>query len=67
MELRLLSAHMYIIYNNELLVHKGAIDSDPRGNNKEVENYMDLALMKLVEGNNIIISGTKPYGCSAKI
>jgi peroxiredoxin len=59
--------NMYIINKDGVLVYKGAIDNDPRGNmSADRVNYVDQALGELLKGEPISTPETKPYGCSVK-
>jgi peroxiredoxin len=60
--------HMYIIDQNGVLVYKGAIDDNPRGNKAkgEVTNYVDKALTELMAGKPVSTAETRAYGCSVK-
>ena len=60
--------HMYIIDKTNGVVYEGGIDDDKSGSNSRGErnNYVDLALTNLTEGDTIEISKSKPYGCSVK-
>jgi peroxiredoxin len=58
--------HMYIINPEGVLLYNGAIDDDPRGSNEDRLNYVNEALQKLMSGEAITTSTTRPYGCSVK-
>ena len=50
------------------VVYRGAIDSDPRGNEEasETTNYVRQALSELLSGQEVSTPRAKPYGCSVK-
>lgn len=61
--------HMYIIDKDGKLAYQGAIDSIPSADPSDVEkadNYVKLALNSYLDGKEIKIKQTKPYGCSVK-
>ncbi len=62
--------HMYVIDTRGKLVYAGAIDNNrsprPASNPDEVVNYVAQALGALLNGEDIAVSETKPYGCSVK-
>lgn len=58
--------HLFIINKEGILVYQGAIDNDPRGNQPEKTNYVDVALAEVVQGKSVTTAVTKPYGCSVK-
>jgi len=60
--------HLFIIDGGGNVVYEGAIDDDPRGNNKASDrtNYVSAALDEVVAGKAVSTSETKPYGCSVK-
>lgn len=60
--------HMYVIDGGGRLVYIGAIDDDPRGNNKggPANNYVAAALDEVLAGKPVSTAETKPYGCSVK-
>lgn len=58
--------HMYIIDKEGKLVYAGAIDDDPRGNKSEKTNYVDAALVCVLEGKAVATTSTRSYGCTVK-
>ncbi len=58
--------HLFIIDKAGILVYQGAIDDDPRGNQAQKTNYVDVALSEVMAGKNVTTPVTKPYGCSVK-
>ncbi len=62
----LTTPHLFIINKEGVLVYQGAIDNDPRGNQAERTNYVDLALTEIAAGKGVSTPVTKPYGCTVK-
>ena len=58
--------HMYVIDAQGVLRYAGAIDDDPRGNNKAPKNYVRTAVDALLSGKPVPAGTTKSYGCSVK-
>ncbi|MBM3285288.1 MAG: thioredoxin family protein [Candidatus Aminicenantes bacterium] len=58
--------HLFILNKDGILVYQGAIDSDPRGNQAERTDYVDLALEEVLAGKAVSTPATKAYGCSVK-
>lgn len=61
--------HMYIIDMNGKLVYAGAIDDKPSTDTDDIEsakNYVSAALDELLEGKEVSIQSSTPYGCSVK-
>lgn len=61
--------HMYIIDRTGKLVYAGAIDDKPTTDIDDVEsakNYVSAALDELLEGKEVSIKSSTPYGCSVK-
>lgn len=61
--------HMYIIDMNGKLVYAGAIDDKPSTDMDDIEsakNYVSAALDELLEGKEVSIQSSTPYGCSVK-
>lgn len=61
--------HMYIITPEGKLAYQGAIDSNPSFRVEDIEtaqNYVKEALDNLLEGKEVVITQTRPYGCSIK-
>lgn len=61
--------HMYIITGEGIVVYNGAIDSIRSANAADIpkaDNYLDLALSQLSQGQEIASATTRPYGCSIK-
>lgn len=60
--------HMYVINPEGILIYQGAIDNNPLGEAKgpNYVNYVRAALEAAMEGEEVFVSQTKPYGCSVK-
>lgn len=61
--------HMYIINKDGILVYHGAIDSISSADMDDIEeadNYVQLALDALINGEEVENKVTAPYGCSIK-
>ena len=61
--------HMYIINPKGKVIYQGAIDSTPSADPKDIQmskNYVTLALDQALNGKEVSIKKTRPYGCSIK-
>lgn len=61
--------HMYIISPDGTLVYKGGIDDRPTADIADIEpatNYVEMALDAALNGDEIPVQTTPPYGCSVK-
>lgn len=61
--------HMYVVDKKGVLVYQGGIDSIASTDVKDIKlatPFMDNALNAAVEGEEIKIKESKPYGCSVK-
>ena len=58
--------HTFVIDEKGVLRYAGAIDDDPRGNNKAPTNYVKTAVDAVLTGKPVPASTTQPYGCSVK-
>jgi hypothetical protein len=61
--------HMYIIDADGVLRYNGAIDSIPSANITDIEKaeqYVEIALAELGDGQPVSRPLTQPYGCSVK-
>lgn len=61
--------HMFVIDKDGNLAYQGAIDDNPSPRQSAVEganNYVLAAMTSLVDGTEIAVSETRPYGCSVK-
>jgi peroxiredoxin len=59
---------MFVIDKEGILVYQGAIDDQPNPNHDphKARNYVREALAKLKAGEKVVVTDTKPYGCSVK-
>lgn len=55
--------HMFIIDKEGILVYNGGIDDNMKS---PTVNYVSQALDALLDGSQVPVSETKPYGCSVK-
>ena len=61
--------HMYVINKEGVLVYAGGIDdikSTDVDDIKDATNYVSKALDELLEGNEVSVKVSSPYGCSVK-
>lgn len=60
--------HMFVINKEGLLAYDGAIDDKPAsdGDPRKAKNYVRAALEKLLAGEGVEVSKTRPYGCAVK-
>ncbi len=60
--------HMFVIDKSGNLVYNGAIDDEPTPdhNPRTARNYVREAIQKIMAGDKVTVSQTKPYGCSVK-
>jgi peroxiredoxin len=60
--------HMFVIGKDGALVYQGAIDdkASPNHDPRQARNYVREAVDKLLAGEKVTVSETKPYGCSVK-
>ncbi len=58
--------HMIIIGKDGQIAYNGAIDDDPKGQKTDITNYVSQALDQMLDGKEVIISETTPYGCTVK-
>lgn len=58
--------HMFVIDKDGTLVYDGAIDDrpSPGGDPRTAHNYVRDAVTKLLAGEKVEVSKTKPYGCA---
>ena len=64
----LTTPHMFVINKGSLAYH-GAIDNNPHNDQKEIMNYVDMALSGLTSNGRIpaqVKAYNKEYGCSVK-
>ena len=61
--------HMYIVDPEGTLIYKGGIDDKPRAreaDTKSANNYVRAALKEAMDGKEVSVSTSRPYGCSVK-
>ncbi len=60
--------HMFVVGTSGTLVYDGAIDGqpDPFHDPTKARNYVREAVDEVIAGKPVVISQTKPYGCSVK-
>jgi peroxiredoxin len=60
--------HMFVVDKDGVLVYSGAIDdrASPDGDPRTAHNYVRDAVGKLLAGQKVTVSQTKPYGCGVK-
>jgi peroxiredoxin len=60
--------HMFVIDQSGTLVYNGAIDDrpSPNGDPRKARNYVREAVSKVLAGEKVEVSETKPYGCGVK-
>ncbi len=60
--------HLFVIDKDGALVYDGAIDdrAESNGDPRSARNYVSEAVAKLLSGEKVVVSQTKPYGCSVK-
>jgi peroxiredoxin len=58
--------HMYVIDGEGTLRYAGAIDDDPRGRNEAPTNHVARAVRALLNGEEVPVQTTEPYGCTVK-
>ncbi len=60
--------HMFVIDKSGNLVYDGAIDDQPTPDHdpRKAHNYVRDAVDKVIAGQPVTVSQTKPYGCAVK-
>jgi peroxiredoxin len=60
--------HMFVIDKNGVLAYQGAIDdrASDSGDPRTARNYVREAVQKLMAGQKLEVTQTKPYGCGIK-
>ncbi|MCH8569085.1 MAG: thioredoxin family protein [Balneolales bacterium] len=61
--------HMFVINPDGVLIYDGAIDDKPTANPSDIpgaRNYVAEALDAAMNGGQVTVSTTRPYGCSVK-
>ena len=56
--------HMFVIDKSGVLVYQGAIDDRPanEGDPRTAHNYVSDAVQKILAGEKVTVTDTKPYG-----
>jgi peroxiredoxin len=64
----LTTPHMFVIDKSGTLVYEGAIDNqpDPFHDPRKARNYVREAVGKVLAGEKVDVTKTKPYGCAVK-
>ncbi len=60
---------MYVIDPQGKLIYEGAIDNRPTPDESDIkgaDNYLNDALTEAMEGKQVAVEYTRPYGCSVK-
>jgi hypothetical protein len=61
--------HMYIVNPEGTLIYKGGIDDKPTTDEDDIAtatNYVEMALDAALNGEEVPVTTTPPYGCSVK-
>ncbi len=60
--------HLFVIDASGTLAYAGAIDDhpSPSGDPRKARNYVREAVTKLLAGEKVSVTQTKPYGCAVK-
>jgi len=60
--------HMFVIDQHGVLAYTGAIDNrpQPEGDPRTARNYVREAVEKLLTGQKVEVTQTRPYGCGVK-
>ncbi len=58
--------HMFVITSDGIVAYNGAIDDDRSVAKLGKTNHLLAALHDLLQGNDVKVAETKPYGCSVK-
>jgi peroxiredoxin len=60
--------HMFVIDKSGVLVYQGAIDDRPanEGDPRTAHNYVSDAVQKILAGEKVTVTDTKPYGCGVR-
>lgn len=61
--------HMFVIDKNGIVAYEGAIDSIASTDTSDIakaDNYIAQALDAMMEGREVKVKKSKPYGCSVK-
>lgn len=57
---------MFIVNKDGKVVYHGAIDDDAGGDSVGSTNYVSKALDEVLDGKDVTMATSKPYGCSVK-
>jgi len=59
---------MFVIGKDGVLAYQGAIDdrATPEGDPRKAKNYVRETVGKLMAGEKVTVTQTKPYGCGVK-
>lgn len=57
---------MFVINKDGKVVYHGAIDDDAGGDSVGSTNYVSKALDEVIDGKDVTMATSKPYGCSVK-
>lgn len=57
---------MFVINKDGKIVYHGAIDDDAGGDSVGTTNYVAKALDEVLDGKDVTMATSKPYGCSVK-
>lgn len=61
--------HMFVIAPDQKIVYQGAIDDNSSSDPADIpnsKNYLSSALDEALQGKNVTVKKSKPYGCSVK-
>ena len=60
--------HMFVIDQHGVLAYTGALDNrpQPEGDPRTARNYVREAVEKLLAGQKVEVTQTRPYGCGVK-
>ena len=61
--------HIFIINPQGILIYDGAIDDKPTTDLADIaraKNYVSAALQEAMEGKEVAVATSRPYGCSVK-
>ena len=60
--------HMFVVDQKGVLAYQGAVDDrpQPEGDPRSARNYVREAVQRLLAGEKLEVTQTKPYGCGVK-
>lgn len=58
--------HAFLFSNDGKLVYKGAVDDNYKSSDKVAQAYLKDAIKSLGNGEEVVVSETRPVGCSIK-